>query len=899
MIDVASLTADQWIALNPKGKINSVTINTTGNPVVNFTVTNPNGDPLKGLANYDSTPSTTTIHNYPNFYFELAKLVPGAPIQNVPPGFTPSKWVSYLVTSIPTKAKPNVAPSAPTSDQSGTLVQSAVDGSYTYTFYRAITGANSTASILAAATAAGKDVSALGDVSYDPTLAHRLSIEFYGNARGTGTGSHTNTPDGTGGTGVATEIANAINLVYDFTPGATGVAGTPVQAAREIVTVDTCNNCHSSLKYHGAHRVDARMCVTCHTDQRKYGATEATRDANGNITSASSAMINGGTSELDFPQLIHQIHMGDALKATGHDLETDTPGSVYNVRFPQSAQNCATCHKTQAASPQAGNWQTVPSREACGGCHDTVDFVAGTNHPAPGGAQPDDTKCVTCHSTGSITLNHAQVTPPDYTNGGLTVAQGGVASNTHTNASFVAGDTANLPVGAIAVTWNLKAVTVTAGVPSWTFNFLANGTPVVFNTFGTKTEMMDNFVGGPNLYLAYAVPQDGIAKPNDWNSTVSVNLHKLWRGGAAAGSSLTGPDANGLYTATLGGVTVPPNATMITGGIGYFYGVALQSAVAPAATDSLPLTQTNLTDYPFNSVLIKGVATAANWQGGLSVVAPNVWLKVAGQASRRAIVSNAKCNACHKNLGVFTEGVFHSGQRNDAPTCTFCHNVNGVDNGWGYNIKEAVHSLHSGGKRLTPYTWQAQLQYWALPYPAILNDCEACHVPGSYDFSASTNTAAVPNLLWTTVASGVINAAGIKLTDPTAYVAGSVYIAPWTTAGQNYGSGLYVNTTTAAVAKTWNALGTPAAVSVVAGATLEPDPQTLVNSPITSACYACHDSAPAKAHMLGNGGWLNTPRSTVTTAVAGVSTVAIVQSEQCLVCHGAGRTADIKAVHAF
>jgi hypothetical protein len=27
--------------------------------------------------------------------------------------------------------------------------------------------------------------------------------------------------------------------------------------------------------------------------------------------------------------------------------------------------------------------------------------------------------------------------------------------------------------------------------------------------------------------------------------------------------------------------------------------------------------------------------------------------------------------------------------------------------------------------------------------------------------------------------------------------------------------------------------------------------------------------------------------------------VPIVQSEQCLVCHGAGRTADIKAVHAF
>ena len=110
----------------------------------------------------------------------------------------------------------------------------------------------------------------------------------------------------------------------------------------------------------------------------------------------------------------------------------------------------------------------------------------------------------------------------------------------------------------------------------------------------------------------------------------------------------------------------------------------------------------------------------------------------------------------------------------------------------------------------------------------------------------------------------------------------------------NYGQGLQINSTTAAkTTTTWNGVVTPIAI----GGTLEPEPTSLVNSPITSACYACHDTAIAKAHMLGNGGSIGVARSTVTTAVAGVTTVPIVQNEQCLICHGNGKVADIRAMH--
>ena len=52
--------------------------------------------------------------------------------------------------------------------------------------------------------------------------------------------------------------------------------------------------------------------------------------------------------------------------------------------------------------------------------------------------------------------------------------------------------------------------------------------------------------------------------------------------------TLTGPDGSGFYTVTLTGVTIPDNAVMLTGGMGYSYN----------ATSTQPQTQTNLPDFP-------------------------------------------------------------------------------------------------------------------------------------------------------------------------------------------------------------------------------------------------------------------------------------------------------------
>jgi OmcA/MtrC family decaheme c-type cytochrome len=318
-------------------------------------------------------------------------------------------------------------------------------------------------------------------------------------------------------------------------------------------------------------------------------------------------------------------------------------------------------------------------------------------------------------------------------------------------------------------------------------------------------------------------------------------------------------------------------------GIGYTYGIG----TITAATNTQPLTQTNVPGYPY----IPKTTTLGTGQGGVSVPAPNVYKNLATNpdstpfAGRRAIVTTAKCNDCHNKLGIFTEKVFHAGQRNDGPTCSWCHNVNRVNSGWSVNIKDAVHAIHASGKRVNKFSWEATAgdKYWEITYPGVLNNCEACHVAGSYDFSNATNAAAVPNLLWSTTATGAVNAAAFSIkTGSEVVTSASSVISPFIDPnnashvlnalplGGNYGAGFTTNFATSNLAAPY----------VDAAAT------TLVSSPIVAACSNCHDTSAAISHFKQNGGAFYEPRAT-----------ALAKVESCLVCHGSGAIADIKAIH--
>jgi OmcA/MtrC family decaheme c-type cytochrome len=940
----ASIAA--WKALAPQVTVTGVSI--ASPPVVSFTVKDAAGNAIVGLGN-KSKSSSAVVAGLTNMYFTLAKLVP------VTGG--PSKWVTYLVTKPvatgTSKAVVNGGVSwlgtYPTSDKEGTLVDNG-DGSYQYTFYRDVKEAANIANVLddtADSTGYSKKADLdLGNLVFNASQTHRLGIVIGGAAPGTGS----NTPNGsTAIPGVNME--NVANVVYDFRPDGGAIS------TRDIVKIDSCADCHKGKVLAHGSRKDPKFCVTCHTAQIIYSfnAGEALSSPDGlTLTGGytgstqqkrAETAIVGGRAVGNFNNLIHKMHMGKELVKTGYYFNADDAGKFNEVGFPQDQRNCTKCHDGSATKPDGSinvnktangdNWKNVPSRLACGACHDGIDFATGAGvtladkakdkaadalsfalNAATGtpyvaspvgttksghgsgvpGALTSDSTCGSCHGAAEIMLYHIPVTASTPVNA-LTVPGG----SGYTNAAAIASNTSNLPAGAIKVTYDIKSVSRNASKqPVMVFRILQNGSPVVFNDPATNTEIWPNFMGSPSVYFVYAVPQDGIITPADFNGSASAYLRDLWNcnGTGCLGSqgTLAYDTATGYYTATItttysssagaaSAVTIPDSAVMLTGGLGYTYSLAT----------TMPLTQTNVAGYPTAASTVAQCTTAKNvpyagclpavctstalplnapyagcvvkpmpnQTGGLIVVAPDAQKVATGYTGRRAIVEDARCNKCHQELGLFTDESFHGGQRNDGSTCAWCHNPNRTSSGWGADSTNFIHGIHGASKRTTPFTWHAASiteGFWTLGYPGVLKKCETCHLPGTYDFSASASASALPNKQFRTVASGTIS----KVTGTTL---AKFSISPYVnqTVSTNYGSGFSVDSAGSAV----QAVGT-----------------TLVDSPITTVCFACHDSTLAIAHMTGNGGAIYEARST-----------ALVKTEQCMLCHGSGKVADIKAMH--
>jgi OmcA/MtrC family decaheme c-type cytochrome len=624
--------------------------------------------------------------------------------------------------------------------------------------------------------------------------------------------------------------------------------------------------------------------------------------------------------------------MGEALTNTGYNYG----GILFNeVRYPQDIRNCQTCHTSQPQSAvtdapptatvttQGDNWMSVPSRYACGACHDSIDWVAGTNHL--GGAQTSDAACSGCHSASDIAIYHTPVWTPHQAGSDLAVAHGGMQSN-----SYQATNPANLPKGAHRIEWNIKSVSVSsAGIPSITFQYLKDGIPVAFNT-NTSGEMMDGFVNnsfsttesnGPNLALAVGITQDGIAAPADYNFHTSWPIKNIWNGTAKVldtdGVTLvpvgtfSGP-TNGFYTITLTkfpllNSQLPAGDTFGAVGMGIGLGLLTQSDLTAAQDAALKSNNVTM-DFTFTP----GNATTRNI-GGLLLPSKMKWASVpvvSGQAvpsvQRRTILKEGSCNSCHSTLGAFTAVTgpanFHSvgiGDANAEQSCVLCHNTTGTDgSAWSYNTKTWVHALHASTNagatmRNNAYTAHSSSgsDFWNIEYPGLLNNCEACHVAGSYDFSNTASAAQVPKMLWDTVAKGTTSASspsyptsGFTIiptgTTPAVWTSGNKYLAPWVDQTTEYGTNVSI-TAPANVGANWT-VNQPAVNTTSSKG-------SLVVSPITAACSACHDSASDIAHFKSNGGAFYEDR---VTALA-------TKTEQCLICHGSGGVADIKTVHSF
>lgn len=926
---VTNLTAEQWQALTPTVDPASISVNmSSGAPVVKFKVTDANGNPLLGLEGQSwlaADQAAGLPHKNYNIAFTLAKLV------TVTGG--PSKWVTYLVTT------PKAAGTSggvvnggvtwvgnfPQQDREGTLVSNG-DGSYQYTFYRNIT---QTATIVSGLTDSGTSFKAdLGDTTYDASLTHRLGIIISGSQPGTGTATPTAVQSVN-----PVPLVNTFNIGYDFVPN-----GGAFSATRDIVTKDSCTECHagkgighvsSASNTNGVPpgsfvgRNDPRLCVTCHTDQIKYSFNNGLGDAPLNpdgitltSTTAVDQAIIDGKAVGNFPNMIHKQHMGEDLIKQNYKYNDHAAGLFNNRKFPQDHRNCTKCHDGSVTksdgtvnakkTANGDNWMNVPSSLACGACHDGIKFSDGSGRTLgglttghAGGAQANDSSCKTCHAAADIKLVHR-------------------ATLATLNNPIVKTDVTSISFG-------ITSVTVASGIPTITFQITKqlNGVsspvtalaiPALVTNAKTGQQVIDpayepipGFAGGPTFYVAYAVPQDGITAPADFNTYQSVALANLLiaSGSPKAGSVVQ--DGAGNFVATLtgdlvgqavGGGCVAPVAPAVATCVNT---VVLASPIVIPATAKMV---TGAVIGSFTQKVAPGYApyVAANVSvnpnlaaaGGLNVPGLLKKLVATGYTARRVITDTSKCNACHDQLG--SSPAFHgqtiggeleagTGVRNDPTACSICHNGSRTSSGWSADSRSFIHGVHGQSKRSVPYTWHAVSatdNFSKITYPGVLKNCNQCHLPDTVNYGVTGGADLQTKLVWSTTATGTF---AYPATGSAVYTQ-SPYVA--TTVTTNYGNNFSYTPVGATVPSYTTSTGTvvPAAVAGAGGVTIAAEGTTLVTSPMSAACFACHDTALAKSHMTANGGSIYEARST-----------ALLKAETCVVCHGKGRVADTAVIH--
>jgi OmcA/MtrC family decaheme c-type cytochrome len=645
----------------------------------------------------------------------------------------PDSWVSYTRSD-----------GEPTYDSGASLVDND-DGTYTFTF--------------------NTDVTAVTGVTYEPTLTHRLAGQI---------GQLSTVP------------VEEQNVWHDFVP-----AGGAVTTTRNIAVMESCNECHDNLVFHGR-RWKVEYCVTCHNPDLAEG-------------------------EGDMGFMIHRIH------AAGQFHVLDGGVSYAEVTYPQGLVNCRKCHNVaDTATPQADNWRNLPSMEACGGCHDVFGPNASGSHTGP--AQTNNANCYLCHGPTEIAEYH-----------------------TTTNAT---PNNPELLTGQRSITYEVLSADVDSGTGNITIQFkiLSDGTAL--DVTNLPADLKNNATPAvafsyPALLFAYALPQGSITAPADYNNI---------------GRAAAQPLSLGLGTFTPIATSGTPNGT-----IAFDTGTGITTVVVTLAASKFPSGAT-MRAVALQGYLQQDIDDNGTAEAPLHTI--SYMVPVTGDAERREIVDSAKCANCHE----WFEG--HGGNRvYTVAVCVMCHVPNLSSSGrtntsnpvgapWptnvmdnpedAQNMKDMIHGIHASAIRTRDYTHvrnrgtSGVFWYdWAeVTFPAETNNCELCHLPGTYELPIADN------LLATTVrTTGVAD-------------------------------GLDLN---------------QAAVTAARAGTALPGATDWVNTPMGSSCFYCHTSVEAWAHMTQNGAQLTHPDPAANTRVN--RSALIVNYEACSVCHGAGKTADITEVH--
>ena len=462
------------------------------------------------------------------------------------------------------------------------------------------------------------------------------------------------------------------NGIHDFVPA----GGAPL-LERKIVDNNTCNACHDRLEFHGGPRTDVEYCVTCH---------------NPNSTDEDS----GNT--VDMKALIHNIHAGrDGYAIIGYR------GSLHDysdIQWTQDIRNCQTCHEeSDLNTPQASNWQLVPNRAACGTCHyDDGDTLNGVHDYAiEDGVHPlgltltDDTQCLLCHGPDATIVN-----------GDVQVAKA------HEIPEAIAAQAFEYEVVSVADTGPGDFPTVSIRV--------LDPTDPNYATDPASTAWDINDVNGPFQTGSARIKVDIAWSTNDY-------------GNVDPSDDLARPALTGAPFAPIG---VDFKSGAANNGSNVF---------TKTSTSAIP---TGITGSGVAIVEGRPQLDLGNGPESLAVVGRGKSFAItdAAPVDRRQVVNIEKCNDCHNTLAL------HGDNRvGNTELCSTCHNPNATDinrrvaggscevalgaDDESIDLKRMIHGIHSGNVGLCGYGNRPH-DYTALVYPGHLNNCEGCHLAGTY-----------------------------------------------------------------------------------------------------------------------------------------------------------------------
>lgn len=671
--------------------ITGASVISTGQPVVTFKLLDKNG------VSYDQL----TLGADPkdaNLGATIAVLVP-ADGTNV---FT-SFWYNYLITTeTKTAQKPGTAVNGVSVPQSttegtsafpaGTLTYDKATQTYTYEFATNITTIGPPANT----------TPLVGQVAYQATSTHRVGLELRKTRAG--------------GVGIQA------SAYFDFVP-AGGTLGT-----RAVVADSTCNNaCHGELEGHDGTRANANYCVMCH-NQNNFDGNNA-----GSTYGNSLPLQNS----LDFKVMVHRIHMGRLLPSV-FDLsasytlygDNDLPHirslgtmpvmtaskstTLINYTSPTfqydplhlgnenflggTAANgfaailgantgknapsnnyfpdCTKCHVTNA-SAQGNSWLTTPTKEACGSCHDNINFDGNTGPSlkphAASNAFVSNGSCANsgCHNSQSI--------PTD---------------TLHNYPVIMRGQAARFAYGTDSVIYNRGT-----GQLSVTFHIVKDGQNVDYTDFNNNPEF--NPVAATATTMPGGLTMGCFAPPQPWTSCPNISVpgygasltmvvgwpaieHKndlpagfLNNTAASSGHTINLMGTSNVVNAKHNGSCPSPSCTFT---VTYPFNLPAAQVAADGGTIVVGIygkpgvnIATGYNHVPATrGPLVRADVRYFDVSGG-DGVSPISLMDASDSNARRVVVDETKCAKCHDTLNLH-------GQRNVNPQlCVICHNPNNTD----------------------------------------------------------------------------------------------------------------------------------------------------------------------------------------------------------------------------